>query len=197
MEARKERFIERDHASAAAYVVGDFCWAAVSSLSEFCVILVLTEHKSIAENAAKRYADPHKAPRNSWYPQATVSRVEILEHSRVRLLPEITRDRFERVRKRCTKAHENLIQELMSASRKYGDPKYAPQQKRLDALRAKQDAAFNDMFRLLEVSPRDWRSGVPCHWVALELTFEDAVRPESEPLLFTPPKAFGYLQAKK
>lgn len=48
---------------------------------------------------------------------------------------------------------------------------------------------------LAEVSPRDWSHGVPAHWVASELTWEDAIRPLGEPLSVVPPLAYGATEA--
>lgn len=41
---------------------------------------------------------------------------------------------------------------------------------------------------------RNWSSGVPAHWIYTSLTFEDMVRPLSEPLSVVPPLAFGATQ---
>ena len=66
------------------------------------------------------------------------------------------------------------------------------EKKRLERLRAAYDRASDRMYRLLEASPRDWSRGVPAYWVATQLTYDDAVRPTSEPLSVEPPKAYGW-----
>lgn len=51
------------------------------------------------------------------------------------------------------------------------------------------------MFALLDASPRNWREGVPAFWIAESLTYEDAIRPRTEPLSVTPPPAYGYTRS--
>lgn len=47
---------------------------------------------------------------------------------------------------------------------------------------------------VVSISPRGdrWLSGVPSHWIATELTWEDAIRPASEPLSVIVPGSYGY-----
>ena len=69
-----------------------------------------------------------------------------------------------------------------------------PSEKRgLEPLRARLNQANKEMYDLLDrISPRDWwQSGVPAWWIAEKLSFEDAIRPTSEPLSETPPLAYG------
>lgn len=70
------------------------------------------------------------------------------------------------------------------------------QRAELDQKRAAVHKVEEKIFALLdEVSPRNWRSGVPAHWVASELTWEDAIRPLGEPLSVVPPLAYGATEA--
>jgi hypothetical protein len=66
------------------------------------------------------------------------------------------------------------------------------EQKKVDQLRQRLDRTRGKMFAIVErVSPRDWGRGVPAHWIASDLSWEDAVRPINEPLSVTPPLAYG------
>lgn len=69
------------------------------------------------------------------------------------------------------------------------------QRNKLEKLRDAQDKIGDKVFDLvLKVSPRGekWRSGVPMWWVRRELTWEDAIKPESEELSVVVPGAYGY-----
>jgi hypothetical protein len=66
------------------------------------------------------------------------------------------------------------------------------QQKKLEDLRDRKDKIGDKIFELVErVSPRDWSHGVPAHWIRRDLTWEDAIRPKSEPLSVVPPLSYG------
>lgn len=66
------------------------------------------------------------------------------------------------------------------------------EKKKLEQLRAAYDRHAARLFALLASAPRNWEVGVPYHWVAEDLTFEDAFRPVTEQLSVVPPKACGY-----
>lgn len=69
----------------------------------------------------------------------------------------------------------------------------AGEKKKLAQLRARQDRIYDRLLKLLDkYATRDWRSGVPAHWVAGKLTWADAVRPPGEMLDEVPPVAYGY-----
>jgi hypothetical protein len=66
------------------------------------------------------------------------------------------------------------------------------EQKKLESLRAKSDKVGKKMFTLIEkVSPRDWSSGVPSHWILKSLDWENVIRPLNEPLSVVPPLSYG------
>lgn len=81
---------------------------------------------------------------------------------------------------------------------KYGDRRNIRwasrgEQKKLEQLRARADRIADRMYKMLERSAtRDWRHGVPAHWIAEKLTWADAVKPPGESLSVEPPRAFGY-----
>jgi hypothetical protein len=57
---------------------------------------------------------------------------------------------------------------------------------------ASRNRVYEKIFAMTQkLSPRDWGTGVPTHWIAGKLTFDDMVRPQSEPLSVTPPLAYG------
>jgi hypothetical protein len=68
------------------------------------------------------------------------------------------------------------------------------ERKRAEKVRERHEHAQDAMFRVLEDSSRDWRSGVPVAWVTEELTYDDAVRPLDEPLSVVPPCAYGFMK---
>lgn len=112
-------------------------------------------------------------------------------------MPTILAAEFAKVRttilaKRAT--HDDVRRAL---SQKYGSACNAVHygkgdRTKLERADAAYDKACSRLFELLEASPRDWRSGVPATWVAETLSYEDAVRPVSDPLSVTPPCSYGY-----
>lgn len=69
---------------------------------------------------------------------------------------------------------------------------------RLKKLRDRLDERSEALFtKLDEISPRDWRSGVPAHWACTELTWEDIVRPLDQPLSVVPPMAAYATEPKR
>ena len=103
---------------------------------------------------------------------------------------------------------EKLRADYLATSRTFRDldiqlsVKYGPgfqrgwaskaEQKKVEQLRNRLDRIRGKMFAIVErVSPRDWGRGVPAHWIASDLSWEDAVRPINEPLGVTPPLAYG------
>ncbi len=66
------------------------------------------------------------------------------------------------------------------------------QRTKYDRLADAVDRAWNQFFTHLQaISPRDWSSGVPTWWLGEKLSYEDAVRPVTEPLSVTPDLAYG------
>lgn len=64
----------------------------------------------------------------------------------------------------------------------------------LERLERAERGAFDRFFAYLEaVSPRDWASGVPTHWLRDSLSWADATT--RGPLSVTPPPAYGYGEA--
>ncbi len=75
---------------------------------------------------------------------------------------------------------------------KYGDRAYASRTEtaKLDRLHSAETRTFNKFTDYLaSISPRDWRSGVPCVWLRDSLTFDDAITRGQ--LSTVPPAAWG------
>ena len=108
------------------------------------------------------------------------------------------RRRFDALRTRYLAADAKLREAIVVFERRYGSVVVwrpwlsAAESARLQRLDAAKDRASRAIYALLEaISPRSWMSGVSAHWVCAELSWEDAVRPLSEPLSVTPPLAYG------
>jgi len=111
----------------------------------------------------------------------------------------VSREKFDKARARYLAADEALDAFKNDLTRHYGKYQNSwltrTQQKKLEALDERRDKASDAMFALIaESSPRDWRSGVPLHWIVTELSYEDTFRPLNEPLSVTPPLAYGHTQ---
>lgn len=69
-----------------------------------------------------------------------------------------------------------------------------PQRDKKERLREKRREIESKIIDLLvKISPRGdrWLSGAPAHWLATELTWEDAIRPANEPLSVVVPGSYG------
>lgn len=115
----------------------------------------------------------------------------------------INKVKFDALRKRYLKAADALANLEIALSAKYGlssrpDWYTGAERKKLTALRERIDKA-TDAFtgHLGRISPRDWSYGVPVRWICETLSYEDAVRPTSEPLSVRPPLAYGATQARR
>ena len=108
----------------------------------------------------------------------------------------INQSKFCDARGAYLKANIAFREACSELERKYGaTPSFnysKADQNRLGRLRRAEDRASARMFRLLEASPRDWRAGVPSHWVCAHLPYADAARPKGERLSTVPPCAYGY-----
>lgn len=103
---------------------------------------------------------------------------------------------FERLQARWRAADVALSEHSASLRYRYGNTWQAKpaERKRLDALRDREGHAVDAIMAWLDNhSPRDWRRGVPCHYVCGALTYADAVT--SGPLSVVPPVAFGCYQS--
>lgn len=106
------------------------------------------------------------------------------------------RAKFDAAQARYLEADQKLETLLSRLSLKYGpgmqDAWLTPgeRKERRKYIYARDRASYR-VFRLLDASPRDWRRGVPSHWVCTVLSYDDAFRPLNEPLTVTPPKAYG------
>lgn len=112
------------------------------------------------------------------------------------------REKFDKLRAKWLAIAEERRQMEIDAHVKYGPSglDYAPasMKKRWTKLREMESKISDPFFELLgRVSPRDWMSGVPFHWVLGELPWEDVVRPAGEKLSVTPPIPYGYTHAKQ
>lgn len=110
-----------------------------------------------------------------------------------------TREMFEKAQAAFRAASDKRRALSIELAVKYGsgNERWASrgEKTRLDKLMAAQSRAGDRVMKILDaVSPRNWHSGVPWHWVNEELTWEDAVRPIDQPLSVTPPLAFGASQ---
>lgn len=69
---------------------------------------------------------------------------------------------------------------------------------KLERLDAREDKLGEKIYDLAtKVSPRDWSFGAPSWWVRHKLTWEDAIRPTSEPLSVVPPLSYGSTTPKE
>ncbi len=107
------------------------------------------------------------------------------------------RDRWEKLRADYLAADSARRDLSIQLSLKYGpgfQTSWASkaEQKKVEQLRNRLDRIRGKMFAIVErVSPRDWGRGVPAHWIASDLSWDDVVRPINESLSVTPPLAYG------
>jgi hypothetical protein len=91
-------------------------------------------------------------------------------------------EHFEAMRARWRKASEKARELRWNIEGKYGTWYiYAPagQRAKIERANAAEEKAQEAIFAWLDAhSPRDWRHGVPCHWVCDQLTYEDAMTRE-------------------
>lgn len=109
--------------------------------------------------------------------------------------PAASAGRWEKLRADYLAARREYDDLTIKLDVKYGKREWASrtEKKKLDQLRKRMDRIGDKMLAMLDqVSPRDWHSGVPAHWVYGSLSWEDAIRPLSEPLSVTPPLAYGH-----
>lgn len=102
-------------------------------------------------------------------------------------------EQFERLQAAWRKAHAREQEIKASLTARYGTwYVYAPLVKRekADRLADRANKASDAIFTWLDNnSPRQWRSGVPYHWVCDSLTYADAVT--HGPLSVVPPVSYG------
>lgn len=114
--------------------------------------------------------------------------------------PRLQKARFVSIKAaiaRCSTKVDTVRAELEA---KYGGPSYMAvmratqtEKNRYDQAIAAMDRNSDRLYTMLDqISPRDWRRGVPTFWVTTELTYEDAVRPLNEKLSVVPPCAAGH-----
>lgn len=111
--------------------------------------------------------------------------------------PKLSRATFDKARAAVLKARDERDSARNALERKYGGGMQltwvsAGERSRYERLARAYDRASDRMHLLLEQSPRDWKRGVPTSWVVEDLSYEDAVRPASDPLSTEPPRAYGY-----
>lgn len=110
------------------------------------------------------------------------------------------RARFDALRAQYVAAHEAEWSYEIGLISKYGQVYWAStaEKRKWAQLTARTERAAAKLFALIDaVSPRNWRSGVPAHWVSEQLSWEDATRPLNEPLAVTPPLAYGHTEAMR
>lgn len=143
---------------------------------------------------AREIAMDHLAEDEGYY-----EKLEAMERGTFRDNSSLARDRerWEKLRADYL-ATEKAAQDLdMKLSVKYGRSEWASKTelKKLTQLRERKDRIREKMFEITErVSPRDWGRGVPAHWIASSLPWEDVVRPLGEKLSVTPPLAYGHTE---
>jgi len=118
------------------------------------------------------------------------------------------RERFDALRAAYIKKRQRSDEIESELRRKYvsHDPQAIPfshiptrtEQKRRESARDAVDKTTDKFLEYLDqISPRNWREGVPAHWVYEDLTYEDAVRPLDEKLSVVPPLAYGCTMHKR
>jgi hypothetical protein len=102
---------------------------------------------------------------------------------------EAIRARYLKVEARREKWRYDMFQKYRTFTL-YDHMLLASERKAREAISAADDKASDAMYALLdEVSPRQWRSGVPQSWVMSSLTWEDATT--AGRMSVTPPCAWG------
>lgn len=105
--------------------------------------------------------------------------------------------KFHALRKRYLDAEAKRDAFDMTLQRKYTSQwektwLSAKERHELERLNRAVDKAGDRFFDHLQaISPRNWRSGAPVHWLYTSLSYEDAVRPLDDRLSVTPPLSYG------
>jgi hypothetical protein len=105
-----------------------------------------------------------------------------------------TQQKFESLQAKWRGLDHQVFERRFALKQQYQETWYAPQGKRtsLEALEARRDKACEALYALLDtISPRSWRSTVPCSWVMDRLTFADATTRGQ--LTDIPQPAYGYM----
>lgn len=101
-------------------------------------------------------------------------------------------ERFESLQARWRKAQEAVSELSYNLRSRYGNTWSAPAALRNKYERAqkREHAASDAIFTWLDNnSPRQWRIGVPAHWVCDSLTYADAITADA--LSVIPPPCYG------
>ena len=112
------------------------------------------------------------------------------------------RERFDGLRAKYLAAREKAFAIDREFHARYGGGYQtrwlkAGERTRLEAARERQSKAQTAFYEHLQsISPRDWSYGVPSHWLADSLSYEDAVRPANEKLSVVPPLSYGSTHAR-
>lgn len=107
-------------------------------------------------------------------------------------MSSLNRERFEKAQRAYIAAVDAMRVHECERIAKVGEKRWRTERlfdKRYAALGARRDRAVERVFAVLKSSPRDWENRTPFDWVCRSLTYEDAVRPVSEPLSVVPPLA--------
>jgi len=107
------------------------------------------------------------------------------------------RERFETLQAQIRALLREKGERLVALHVKYGSANthYASKGEKapIDRLNTRIGRLSDKLFALLaDISPRDWRSGVPCHWAITKLTYDDATTRDA--LSVIPPAAYGYTE---
>lgn len=106
------------------------------------------------------------------------------------------RERFTHLQTKAQQAVEALRAYAIDLRVKYGDGYYRgwcsrAEQRKYDQLTAAESKASDRFFAYLDtIATRQFRSGVPAHWIVEELTYDDATTRAA--MSTVPPAAYGY-----
>lgn len=105
-----------------------------------------------------------------------------------------TRAQWDAAQAKWRELDKRLDTHRNALSFKYGEAKWASRTEKAQSekLYAQMSKISDKIFGWLDqMTDRRWTSGVPSHWVAGELSYDDARKPASVPLSVVPPLAYG------
>ena len=111
---------------------------------------------------------------------------------------------FDDLRAKFLEAHRAALNETITQSVKYGSEREARswasrgEKTRLEKLENKRNKIGDAIIEyIVQESPRGeaWKSGVTSHYLHEKLSWDDVMKPSSEPLSNLPPPAYGWSEA--
>jgi hypothetical protein len=107
-----------------------------------------------------------------------------------------TQAQFDAKRAKVTTAWNKMMDLRFAIERRYGSFQLqwckASERNAYERASVAYDKASDAFYTLLDNAPRDWRRGVPMHWVVMDLSYQDAFRAANETLSVEPPRAYGF-----